>query len=445
MTEYGAAHEAVKTGHGEQALHWIGDPNDSRLWVHIANDLIQDINAGKFTPGNPLPSKDELSERYGSSAGPPQRAFRELAELGLIYRVPGLGYYLVVGRKRDARTRHCEKAYVRPGSDEGLNRSTALQANRMHGAPVLLRPNPGAPPEKQPAESPHARQLERNTAMTNVLSARHTRIGALLRQYRENLGYKLDDAAHILECDRSKISRIETGRRGIRPKELRELLSEYGVDAATQVTLVALTCSSRMDGWWRDYRQILGDGYLDFVIAESVASSVSIYAPLQVPDLLRTEAYAKSVVAADPAIPEDSKDLAVEATVARQATLLHERRTDCTVVLGEAALRQQVGDTDVHRKQLAYLADLSTRCPWLGIRLLPFTAGAHAAGSGGFSVLRFKEAPALGLVHVSGPAGGICLDDAAAISSYAEVFTQLSCFSLSSERSPEKLRQLAQR
>ena len=51
-------------------------------------------------------------------------------------------------------------------------------------------------------------------------------VGGALRRYRENVGYALEDAARVLECDRSKISRIETGQRGIRPKELRELLTE---------------------------------------------------------------------------------------------------------------------------------------------------------------------------------------------------------------------------
>jgi predicted transcriptional regulator len=41
-------------------------------------------------------------------------------------------------------------------------------------------------------------------------------LGGALRRYRESLGYRLEDAARILECDRSKISRIESGRRGIR-------------------------------------------------------------------------------------------------------------------------------------------------------------------------------------------------------------------------------------
>lgn len=448
MTGYEDVHEAVKPRQDElgPALPRIGEPDDFRLWVNIANDLIQDISAGKFTPGKPLPSKDELAERYGSSSGPPQRAFRELGELGLIYRVPGLGYYPVPGRKRDALTERRETANGwLGGSDKGLQRPAAPQAQQMHEALVLPRPNPGAPAEKQPAESPHVRQHEGKRIMPPALSTRHTLVGRLLRQYRENLGYNLDDAASVLECDRSKISRIETGQRGIRPKELRELLTEYGMDAATQATLVALTRSRGTGGWWSDYGQILRGGYLDFVIAEGAAASVWVYAPLQVPDLLRTKAYAKSVTAADPTIPEDSQHLTVEATIARQEAILHKRRTDCTVVLGEAALRQQVGDTDVHRQQLTCLADLSTRCPWLTIGILPLTADAHAAGSGGFSVLRFEETPALGLVHVSGPDGGICLDDDAATSSYTDVFTQLSRFALSPEQSAEQFRRLATR
>ena len=77
----------------------IGEPGDPRLWVQIANGLIQDINAAKIVAGEPLPSKKKLAGEYGSTLGPPARAFRELADLGLIYRVPGLGYYLDTRKK----------------------------------------------------------------------------------------------------------------------------------------------------------------------------------------------------------------------------------------------------------------------------------------------------------------------------------------------------------
>src|SRR5580658_834979 len=57
--------------------------------------------------------------------------------------------------------------------------------------------------------------------MTDTLSVRRRLVGSALRRYRESLGYDLGVAARILECHPSKISRIETGQRGIRPKELR--------------------------------------------------------------------------------------------------------------------------------------------------------------------------------------------------------------------------------
>lgn len=47
--------------------------------------------------------------------------------------------------------------------------------------------------------------------MVTAPPVRRRLVGDALRRYRENLGYTLDDAARILECDRSKVSRIETG------------------------------------------------------------------------------------------------------------------------------------------------------------------------------------------------------------------------------------------
>jgi transcriptional regulator with XRE-family HTH domain len=51
--------------------------------------------------------------------------------------------------------------------------------------------------------------------------------GAALRRYREELGWELGDAAQVLRCDRSKVSRIETGERGITAADLGQLLTEY--------------------------------------------------------------------------------------------------------------------------------------------------------------------------------------------------------------------------
>ena len=172
-------------------------------------------------------------------------------------------------------------------------------------------------------------------------------VGGALRRYRENVGYALEDAARVLECDRSKISRIETGQRGIRPKELRELLAEYGVPASEQLALLAIASRGGQHSWWHPYADVLSDDYLDYVIMESAASEIMTYEAQLVPDLLQTDEYARAIAAAEPGYLTDQQreDAVAAKAVRRQAVLDGSRRL--SVVLGEGALRQAVGGAAV--------------------------------------------------------------------------------------------------
>src|SRR6202044_3389192 len=105
--------------------------------------------------------------------------------------------------------------------------------------------------------APQQHQIEGQPIMVPAPPVRRRLVGRTLRRYRENLGSSLGDAARILECDASKISRIETGQRGIRGKELRELLREYGVAGEQQVTLTALADPRSTFGWHREYVDVL--------------------------------------------------------------------------------------------------------------------------------------------------------------------------------------------
>ena len=272
-----------------------------------------------------------------------------------------------------------------------------------------------------------------------LLPLRQRLIGTSLRRYREEAGLDLLDAARVLDCDRSRISRIESGERGIRLAELGELLGEYGTDEAGREALEALARAAR-DGWWRDYRQALSAGYVDLLIAESAAKRIMIYAPLQVPELLRTEGYARVALAGDGAAGEMA-DVAVAAMMARQRAVLRERGTRVVVVLGEAALRQQVGGAGVLRGQLRHLAGRGS--PGAAIQVMPFTAGAQGAG-GGFCVLQFGPALPPGLVVVDAPAdGGIYLDAPESVDAYASAFARLRKLALSPGDSARMLREAA--
>jgi transcriptional regulator with XRE-family HTH domain len=270
-------------------------------------------------------------------------------------------------------------------------------------------------------------------------------VGKALRRYRENLGYSLHDVAAILECDPSKVSRIETGQRGIRPKELRELLGEYGI-AGEQLDILTLLADPRgAFGWFRDYDDVLHGALKDYLILETAAARVWAYEAQQVPALLQTRAYARALTEADPALDDDAaRDRAAEAVIARQRAVLEEQRPDVRLVIGQAALHQQVGTPEVMNEQLRHVACAAESSGTVTVQVLPFESGAHAAaGDGSLAILQFTGTAGLGLVHLGGIAGGVCLEDRGDLAAYAQAFDQLRAFALSPAQSALLLRGLA--
>ena len=304
--------------------------------------------------------------------------------------------------------------------------------------------------------------------MSATPPVRRRLLGSALREYRENLGYKLEEAAAVLECDRSKISRIETGERGIRAKELRELLTEYGVPATEQEALLAIAHRGRLGGWWLDYRDVLTAEAQDYVIMEGAATEILLYEPNQVPDLLQTPGYVRAVAGADARYSSaEQRAHAAEVKLGRQRTALSGQVPELDVVITEGALRQTVGPPWVMREQLGLLAtvaetgmapvapglppgraddNLAGRGAGAALRVLPFAAGAHAAaGSGPMTLLRFAEAPAIGVVHLPALSGGISLEGRDDVTRYLRAFTQLRAAALNPARSARLLRALAGR
>jgi transcriptional regulator with XRE-family HTH domain len=272
-----------------------------------------------------------------------------------------------------------------------------------------------------------------------------------LRRYRENVGYALEDAARVLECDRSKISRIETGQRGIRPKELRELLTEYGVPESEQAALVAIASRGGQRGWWHPYAGSFSEAYLDYIIMESVASEIMAYEAQLVPDLLQTDDYARAIAAAEPAYTTSGQreDAIAAMDVRRQGVLTGSSGSSGSsgrrlwVVLGEGALHQEVGGPGVLAGQIRHLVELSEDLPDLTLQVLPFSAGAHAAaGSASLAILRFSDAPSLGVVYVEALSGGVYLESQADVARYIRAFALLRASALSAGDSVRLLRGL---
>jgi len=262
-------------------------------------------------------------------------------------------------------------------------------------------------------------------------SARRLLIGAALRRYREDLGFILDDAARVLECDRSKISRIETGQRGIRPEELRELLTEYGVGEQEQHTLTVIARGGSRSRW-QQHGDALPSPYREYLALEQAASEIFIYDPQHIPDLLQTPQYTQANEARNPSFQADA-----ELNLSRQR-LLHERPTRLTALIGEAALRQAHGDPETTRDQLRALAAVRGRAV---VYVLP--SRCVPSSSGPATILRFAAVPGLGAVYLPGLSGGACLTGRQDIARHTKAFEQLRTSALPPAASARFIREIA--
>jgi transcriptional regulator with XRE-family HTH domain len=280
--------------------------------------------------------------------------------------------------------------------------------------------------------------------MTDAPPVRRRLLGAALRRHRESAGYGLDDAARILECDRSKISRIETGQRGIRPKELRELLTEYGVEDGRRDALVTIGRQTWQRGWWQSYAHVLDEAYQDYIILESTAATIWTYEALRVPGLLQTEDYARATAVASPFFESrEQRETFVEARMARQQVLTQENPPQFWAILSEAALRQMVGGPKVMREQLRRLAEVGNDLPGVTVQVLPFEAGAQAGSSGPFVILKFPEAADLGVVYLEGQTGGVYLENEPDVARYTLVYEHLRASALPTAATAQLISEVA--
>jgi transcriptional regulator with XRE-family HTH domain len=281
--------------------------------------------------------------------------------------------------------------------------------------------------------------------MNETPTVRRRLLGSELRRLRDAAGFSLEDAARILECDRSKISRVETGHRGIRPKELRELLAEYGVDEERRYALAELARQANKRGWWHTYSDVLAEPYQDFISIEAVSAATWTYESQVVPGLLQTEDYAHAIAGAS-LLKEvkEQQDRFVAVRMARKQVLSRESSPlHLWAILGEACLRQKVGGPAVMRAQLQHLIEVSAELPNVTLQVLPFDVGAHAGISGTFSILLFPEPAEIGVVYQGSLTGGLYLEVPQEVVRYKLVFEHLRASALPTRSSVRLIEKVA--
>jgi len=200
-----------------------------------------------------------------------------------------------------------------------------------------------------------------------------------LKAQREAAGLTQEQLAKLMGYSTSVIAKLETCRAIPAPQH-----AEQADGALRAPGTFRRLRTAAVNGAYEDWVR----AYLDI---EERATVLRSWQPLVMDGLLQTEAYARAILrAARPGDSDIEVDRLVMARMARQQ--IWERQNPqppiLSVILGEAVLRQQVGDAAVMGDQLARLIE-DARNPRITIQVMPFAAGAHPGLVGPFVVASF--------------------------------------------------------
>ena len=271
------------------------------------------------------------------------------------------------------------------------------------------------------------------TGVARPTSTARRELGNELRRLRGDR--RAAGVATALGWSESKLSRIETAHISITEDDLDRLLTIYGVRVEDRDRLRGLARSGRARAWWTPYRSSVPDPYDEFVALEAEAVWISEWENQVVPGLLQTDEYARAVIEVGADVGDEAvihRRLALR--MARQAVLTREPPPTLLMVLDEAVLHRRVGGAGVLRRQLAKLVDMGRR-PGIEIRILPFSAGAHAGQGESFMVLEFASGTRGPIVHSEGLIGGLFRVTAGEVEVYRDALADLRERSLSAEDS----------
>ncbi|MFE4493127.1 Scr1 family TA system antitoxin-like transcriptional regulator [Streptomyces niveus] len=243
--------------------------------------------------------------------------------------------------------------------------------------------------------------------------------GAELRRLREAAGLSQDQLGDRVICSGTYIGQFESTVRRPQPDVSKLIDGVLGLDEHFQ-RLCKLARKSKHAEYFADAAEL-----------ETLATTISEYAPMLVPGLLQTEEYARALThAAQLFAPHEEAEQHVAARMERRHLLDTSAAPEFWAVIHEAALRVPVGGPAVMRGQLVNLAHSHHR---VVIQVLPFSAGEHPFLNTMVSVMTFAEAPPV--VYTEGAYTGQLIEDRALVAQYEKAYDLVRAAALSPKAS----------
>jgi Domain of unknown function (DUF5753)/Helix-turn-helix domain len=260
-----------------------------------------------------------------------------------------------------------------------------------------------------------------NSAVRRIL------LGSWLRRLRENKNITMKEAGWHIRGSEAKISRMETGKVSFKDRDVEDLLTFYSVtDPEERAQVMKLVQEANTLGWWNSFNEVMAPWFGPYVGLEDAASLIRPYDLQFVNGLLQTPEYSRAVIASNRSLGSSEVKRLVEMRQRRQRKFADpENSPKLWVVLDESAVRRPVGGAEVMRRQVEFLLKAGAQRN-ITIQLLPYSAGAHAAESGAFTLLRFAEPDLTDVVYLEHLTGAQYIERPDDTSHYLEAADQIA-------------------
>lgn len=255
-------------------------------------------------------------------------------------------------------------------------------------------------------------------------------LGRRLTRLRVAAGMSRKEVADAkLGMSEPTLHRIETGKVPVTVANVRALCWLYSADTSMTDALAELALGTSEEQWW-DASPMVPDWFKLYVGLEASANRIYSYDGEVVPGEWQTEAYARAIFTSERIPEEDFVNRHVKLRLQRQKALASRRPAPQIVtVLGEGVLTRPVGGEEVLDKQIEHLREVARRKN-IEIRVLPFSAGAHAAMAGSFRVMEFDDPEDPDVVYLESHIGALYLEELDEVKEYRRIFDLITNVSI---------------
>ena len=223
-------------------------------------------------------------------------------------------------------------------------------------------------------------------------------LGSALRQAREDKGMLLRELASTLNRDNGVVSRWETGERTPKPEHVAQILTTLGVTGRRYDEIMTLAYRTEESQWLATTPPEQRQQMAAYIGWEQTANRIVEVAPLIIPGLLQTRDYVQAVMIGA-GVPTDETASRVTTRLGRSKVVTRDNPAELVVLIGEGALRLNIGGPAVMLGQLRHLLEMAAR-PNITLRVFPNDRGYHPGLVSQFTIIESDRMAAGSIVFL---------------------------------------------